>query len=66
MADMLIIGIAGGSGSGKSTIARLIAEKFGDDVTVLRQTIITRRSMTSRLRSAPSRTTTARRRLTRR
>lgn len=29
MADMLIIGIAGGSGSGKSTIARLIAEKFG-------------------------------------
>lgn len=25
MADMLIIGIAGGSGSGKSTIARLIA-----------------------------------------
>lgn len=36
MADMLIIGIAGGSGSGKSTIARLIAEKFGDDVTVLR------------------------------
>lgn len=36
MADMLIIGIAGGSGSGKSTIARLIAEKFGGDVTVLR------------------------------
>ena len=36
MADMLIIGIAGGSGSGKSTIARLIAEKVGDDVTVLR------------------------------
>lgn len=36
MADMLIIGIAGGSGSGKSTIARLIAEKFGDDVTVIR------------------------------
>ena len=29
MADMLIIGIAGGSGSGKSTIARLIAETRG-------------------------------------
>lgn len=36
MADMLIIGVAGGSGSGKSTIVRLIAEKFGDAVTVLR------------------------------
>lgn len=34
--DMLIIGIAGGSGSGKSTIARLLAEKFGDAVTVMR------------------------------
>lgn len=34
--DMLIIGIAGGSGSGKSTIARLLAEKFGDSVTVMR------------------------------
>lgn len=66
MADMLIIGIAGGSGSGKSTIARLIAEKFGDDVTVLRHDDYYKGSMTSRLRSAPGRTTTARRRLTRR
>ena len=36
MSDMLIIGIAGGSGSGKSTIARWITEKFEADVTVLR------------------------------
>lgn len=33
---MLIIGIAGGSGSGKSTIARKLVERFGDRVTVLR------------------------------
>ena len=33
---MLIIGIAGGSGSGKSTIARRLVEEFGDKVTVLR------------------------------
>ena len=33
---MLIIGIAGGSGSGKSTIARRLVEEFGDRVTVLR------------------------------
>lgn len=33
---ILIIGIAGGSGSGKSTITRWIADKFGDNVTVIR------------------------------
>ena len=33
---MLVIGIAGGSGSGKSTIARRLIEEFGDRVTVLR------------------------------
>lgn len=32
----LIIGIAGGSGSGKSTITQWLAEKFGDNVTVIR------------------------------
>ena len=58
MAEMLIIGIAGGSGSGKSTIARLIAEKFGDDVTVLRHddyykaqhAVTARRARTAELR----------------
>ena len=35
MGDMLIIGIAGGSGSGKSTITELLKKKFGDDVTVI-------------------------------
>lgn len=33
---MLIIGIAGGSGSGKSTITKYLSDKFGDNVTVLR------------------------------
>ena len=36
MSKMLTIGIAGGSGSGKSTITRLLVEKFGNDVTVIR------------------------------
>mgnify|MGYP004556031951 FL=1 len=36
MSEMLTIGIAGGSGSGKSTITRLLVEKFGNDVTVIR------------------------------
>ncbi len=34
--DMIIIGIAGGTGSGKSTVVKKIARKFGDKVTVLR------------------------------
>ena len=33
---MLVIGIGGGSGSGKSTITKYLSDKFGDDVTVIR------------------------------
>ena len=33
--DILTIGVAGGTGSGKSTLIRLIKETFGGDVTVL-------------------------------
>ena len=33
---MLMIGIAGGSGSGKSTIAERLVERFGDKVTIMR------------------------------
>ena len=36
MKKMLIIGIAGGSGSGKSTVAKLIEERFKGDVTLIR------------------------------
>ncbi len=35
METMLIIGIAGGSGSGKSTISDMLKKKFGDEVTVI-------------------------------
>ena len=34
--DVLVIGIAGGTGSGKTTITRKIMEKFGRDVSVIR------------------------------
>lgn len=34
--ETLIIGISGGSGSGKSTITERLAAKFGNDVTVIR------------------------------
>lgn len=35
MADMMIIGIAGGTGSGKTTITNKISQCFGDDVSVI-------------------------------
>lgn len=35
MADVLVIGIAGGSGSGKTTLMRNLIERFGDAICVL-------------------------------
>lgn len=33
--DLLLIGIAGGTGSGKSTLTQRIVQQFGEAVTVL-------------------------------
>lgn len=35
MEKMLVVGIAGGTGSGKSTITEIISEKFGEQVSVM-------------------------------
>ncbi len=35
MSDIIVIGIAGGTGSGKTTFTNSLKEKFGDDVTVV-------------------------------
>ena len=35
MKDVMVIGIAGGTGSGKTTITKSLMERFGDDVTVI-------------------------------
>lgn len=35
MADIMVIGIAGGTGSGKTTITRRIMQRFGNDVCVI-------------------------------
>ena len=35
MADVMIIGIAGGTGSGKTTLTEKICERFGGDITVV-------------------------------
>ncbi len=36
MKDILIIGIAGGTGSGKSTLTERLKNRFGDDITLIR------------------------------
>ena len=33
--NILVIGIAGGTGSGKTTLMKNLIEKFGDNVTVI-------------------------------
>lgn len=35
MSNVIVIGIAGGTGSGKTTIAQKLIERFGDDVSVI-------------------------------
>ena len=35
MSDVMIIGLAGGTGSGKSTITRRLMQRFGADVSVI-------------------------------
>ena len=35
MSDIIVIGIAGGTGSGKTTITRKIMQNFGGDVSVV-------------------------------
>ena len=35
MSDVIVIGIAGGTGSGKTTIARKLIDRFGNDVSVI-------------------------------
>ena len=35
MSDVMVIGIAGGTGSGKTTITKKIRQRFGDDVSVI-------------------------------
>ena len=35
MSDIMVIGIAGGTGSGKTTITRRLTERFGGDVSVI-------------------------------
>lgn len=35
MSDVIVIGVAGGTGSGKTTLVKALMNRFGDDITVL-------------------------------
>ena len=35
MSDVMVIGVAGGTGSGKTTLVRNLIARFGDNTTVL-------------------------------
>ncbi len=66
MSDVITIGIAGGTGSGKTTITRRILDEFGGDVSVLYHNNYYKRHDDIPSPSAKSSTTTTRTRSTRR
>ena len=58
--DTILIGIAGGTGSGKTTLTRHLKEHFGDNVTVIGHDSYYKRQVARPTRSGPGRTTTIR------
>lgn len=54
--NTIFIGIAGGTGSGKTTLTEHLKQHFGDDISVVQTAIINIR--TGPLKSAANRTTT--------
>ena len=57
--NTIFIGIAGGTGSGKTTLTEHLAARFGSDISVVHTTTTTS-GRTAPLRSAASRTTITR------
>ena len=35
MSDVIVIGVAGGTGSGKTTLVKALVNRFGDNISVL-------------------------------
>ena len=59
MSDVIVIGVAGGTGSGKTTLVKALVNRFGDNITVLSHDNYYKRHDELRaMRSARSSTTT--------
>ena len=58
--DTILIGIAGGTGSGKTTLTRHLKEHFGDNVTVIGHDSYYKRQVGKTYEERPARTTTTR------
>ena len=56
--NTIFIGIAGGTGSGKTTLTEHLAARFGSDISVVHTTTTTTSGRIAPLRSAACRTTT--------
>lgn len=56
--NTIFIGIAGGTGSGKTTLTEHLAARFGSDISVVHHTTTTTSGRIAPLRSAACRTTT--------
>jgi len=41
MSDVIVIGVAGGTGSGKTTLVKALMNRFGDNISVLSHETIT-------------------------
>lgn len=41
MSDVIVIGVAGGTGSGKTTLVKALMNRFGDNISSSATTIIT-------------------------
>lgn len=55
--NTIFIGVAGGTGSGKTTLTEHLAERFGSNISVVHQTTTTS-GRTAPLKNAAARTTT--------
>lgn len=65
MSDVIVIGVAGGTGSGKTTLVKALVNRFGDNISVLSHDNYYKRHDEMRaMRSGRISTTTARTRST--
>ena len=62
MSDVIVIGVAGGTGSGKTTLVKALVNRFGDNISVLSHDNYYKRH--DDMRSGRISTTTARTRST--